>query len=159
MIRRSSGWGLLFLSFTGLSSCTSAAPGVSVPAPEQYYSDQCYVSDQPADIWMQSAEEWATLPAKTREEFSQGSTLDWSRNNILLISDGYRSTAGYGISLSNWLLEGAHWQVTRLNRAPAAGEVTAQVITSPCLLVVLPSQVRSLTVLNESGQELGRWPY
>lgn len=148
-----------FLSGLAFFAGCGAQPAHKIqPLPKTFLSTQCYVSQSDVNIWLEQESEWQQLPEQTRNEFSQAS-IDWTRERILLISEGQKPSAGYSLKLENWLLEQNYWQATKLQRSPAPGTLQAQMITSPCLLVVIPKSVKSFTLNDVSGNELGRWPY
>ncbi len=126
--------------------------------PKGVHSQQCYITQSQSQIWLEQEDEWLALPQKARQQFEQVE-VNWLEENFLIVSGGQKSSAGYGIELSNWLLEQDHWQVTRIAHLPSAGSMQAQMITSPCLLVKIPKSIKSFTLKNEQGQTLGRWPY
>jgi hypothetical protein len=126
--------------------------------PKGIHSQHCYITQSQSQIWLEQEDEWLALPPKARQQFEQVE-VNWLEENFLIVSSGQRSSAGYGIALSNWLLEQDHWQVTRITHQPPAGSMQAQMITSPCLLVKIPKSIKSFTLKDEQGQTLGRWPY
>jgi hypothetical protein len=126
--------------------------------PKEVHSQHCYITQSQSHIWLEQEDEWLALPPKARQQFEQVE-VNWLKENILVVSSGQRSSAGYGIELSNWLLEHDHWQVTRIAHQPAAGTMQAQMIASPCLLVKIPKTIKSFELKSEQGQSLGRWPY
>lgn len=126
--------------------------------PKGIHSQHCYITQTQSHIWLEQEDEWLALPPKARQQFEQ-TEINWLDENILIVSGGQQSSAGYGIELSNWLLEQDHWQVTRISHQPTAGSMQAQMITSPCLLVKIPKTIKSFTLKGEQGQALGRWPY
>jgi hypothetical protein len=149
---------LMLLPVALLSACGSQPALVTHSVPLSYQSQQCYVSQSETFIWLEQEDEWLSLPEKTRQQLEQAET-NWLEENILIVSSGQKSSAGYGIELTNWLLEQNHWQVTRVAHQPARDSMQAQMITSPCVLVKIPKAIKSFTLTNEKGQALGRWPY
>jgi len=149
---------IALISFVGLAGCGSQPMQDLQPLPKTYSSQQCYVSQGEVNIWLEEKAEWDQLPEKTRSEFSQAN-INWEQERILLLSEGQKPSAGYDLKLEGWLLEQDYWQARKLVRSPAPGTLQAQLITSPCLLVVLPKSVKSFTLKNAADQEIGRWPY
>lgn len=76
--------------------------------------------------------------------------VDFAREVVLLVGMGQRPTAGHGVELLSPaapVKEGVAG-VRVAFRSPAAGAMTAQVITSPCLLVALSRDgLRGVAVL------------
>ncbi len=141
-----------------LTACGSQPAQIIHSVPISYSSQQCFVSQAESYIWLEQEDEWLTLPEKIRQQLAQAN-INWLEENILIVSGGQKPSAGYGIELTNWLLEQNHWQVTRIAHQPAADSMQAQMMTSPCTLVKIPKMVKSFTLHNGQGQALGRWPY
>jgi len=68
--------------------------------------------------------------------------VNWGTEAVVLVSAGQRSSAGYGVELVSQkapVREGAAAVRVALS-SPPAGAMTAQVMTSPCLVVAMPRQ-------------------
>lgn len=126
--------------------------------PSSTTSQQCFITQSDSQIWLEQEEEWNALPIAAKEQL-ESAKIDFTKENVLIISAGQKSSSGYRLELTNWLLEQDHWQVTRIAHQPPADSMQAQVITSPCLLVKIPKTIKSFTLNDEQGQSLGRWPY
>ena len=153
----------LFISFfivliSLLSACGSQPAQMVYQVPKSTMSQQCFITQTDSQIWLEQEEEWNALPIAARQQL-ESAQVDFSEESILIISAGQKSSSGYRLELTNWLLEQDHWQVTRIAHQPPADSMQAQVITSPCLLVKIPKTIKSFTLNNEQGQMLGRWPY
>lgn len=149
---------LLLTTSMILFACGSQPAQIIHKVPVSTLSQQCYVSQSETYIWLEQEDEWLGLPEQTRQQFGQ-TEVNWLEENILIVSQGLKPSAGYGIELTNWLLEQDHWQVTRIAQQPATDSMQAQMMTSPCLLVKIPKSIKSFTLNGEQGQALGRWPY
>lgn len=66
--------------------------------------------------------------------------LDWGTQAVVLVAGGRRTSAGYGVALASTRAQvkdgAAGLRVTF--SSPPAGTLSAQVMTSPCLVVALP---------------------
>jgi len=72
---------------------------------------------------------------------------------------GQHPTAGYGIDLASARVEGDRLVVTVVRRAPPAGAITAQVITTPyCLVRLARGGGRTVRFVDEAGQRLAELP-
>lgn len=83
--------------------------------------------------------------------------VDFSEEAVLLISMGQRPTAGYRLRLSTDYLHVRDGELTVpvTWTVPAAGELVAQVITHPCLILTLPrTDVRSIKVKDQADTVL-----
>lgn len=141
-----------------LSACGSQPAQMVYQIPKSNASQQCFITQSESYIWLEQEEQWNELPKAARQQF-ESAQIDFSKESILIISAGQKTSAGYGLELTNWLLEQDHWQVTRVAHQPPADSMQAQVITSPCVLVKIPKSIKSLTLNSDQGQMLGRWPY
>lgn len=126
--------------------------------PQGTSSQQCYITQEQSYIWLEQESEWDELPNQARDQFKH-TDIDWEKDNILIVSMGKKTSAGYGVRLTGWLLEPDHWEVTEIITAPRKGSMQAMMMTSPCVLVKIPKSVKSFRLNNEQGQALGRWSY
>lgn len=82
--------------------------------------------------------------------------VDFDHNLVLLLSMGQFSTAGYALSLkenSVDVKDGVAHIVINWHE-PAPGAFTAQVITSPCILIALPAGTyHSIMVTDQMGKQ------
>ena len=67
--------------------------------------------------------------------------IDFSKESLLLVEMGMRPTAGYSVTLEDDFLniEGETATLGIRFREPGPGDITAQMITSPCALIRIPS--------------------
>lgn len=65
--------------------------------------------------------------------------VDLTKEHLLFITLGERSTGGYSVSLSSEQSTKNILQLTMAVRSPASGIMTTQVITSPCVVVAVPA--------------------
>jgi len=77
--------------------------------------------------------------------------------NVLVLEMGYRSTAGYSLSLSESKIRVKNKEaiVTALWDEPPEDSMQAQVITSPCVIFALPKGDYSkvtVDILNKDSQ-------
>lgn len=83
--------------------------------------------------------------------------VDWTREAVLLVGMGQRPTAGHGVELLSPaapVKEGVA-AVRVAFRSPAADAMTAQVITSPCLVLALPREGLRGVALLEGERVVG----
>ena len=77
--------------------------------------------------------------------------VDWGAEAVVLVAMGQRPTAGHGVELASRkapVKDGAAGLRVTFS-SPPAGALTAQVMTSPCLVVALPRQgLRAVAVLD-----------
>jgi hypothetical protein len=107
---------------------------------------------------------WIPSEAAARQALGLGAVLDgpppaslgvdFGRDGAVLVAMGRRPTAGYEIALASPRAEVKDGVATIAVRfeEPPQGAVLAQVVTSPCLLVVLPREgLREVRVVDGSG--------
>jgi hypothetical protein len=95
------------------------------------------------------------------ERSAEAAAPDFERDAVLLLSMGQRRTGGYALELARpvALVKGDVAGVQVLLREPPAGAVTAQVLTSPCLVVKLPREgLREVKIAGEDGKVLASIP-
>lgn len=81
--------------------------------------------------------------------------VDFSRNKVLTVFLGQRPTGGYGIVLASAKLEGQTLVVSANLRAPGAGAITTQVITSPFSSVLISGgKFTSVRVVNAATRQV-----
>jgi hypothetical protein len=141
-----------------LLACGSQPVRVIYQVPNTITSQQCFVSESEGQVWLEREDEWNELPEGVKHKLG-ADRIDFTKNNVLIVSAGQKPTSGYGVELTNWLLEQDHWQASRLMHQPAVNTMSAQVITSPCLMVKIPKSIKSFTLKDGKGQLLGHWPY
>lgn len=77
------------------------------------------------------------------------------RNETLVaIFMGQRSTGGYSIEVQNVQGSGNSLTVTVTLKAPGAGMLTTQALTSPWVMLKVPGQYSSVNVVDASGQPI-----
>lgn len=78
---------------------------------------------------------------------------------LAVVGTGQRSTAGHAIAVSRQAqLQGAQLTLRATFISPRAGQMAAQVITSPCVLVALPdADLRAVELQDQSGQVQATW--
>jgi hypothetical protein len=88
----------------------------------------------------------------------EGPAPDFEREAVLLVSMGQQRSAGYAVELARpvALVKGDVAGVQVNLRRPAPGAMTAQVLTSPCLMVKLPREgLAEVKVADADGKILG----
>ncbi len=101
-----------------LSACGSQPAQMVYQIPKSNASQQCFITQSESYIWLEQEEQWNELPEAAKQQF-ESAKIDFSKESILIISAGQKTSAGYGLELTNWLLEQDHWQVTRVARQPS----------------------------------------
>lgn len=142
-----------------MQGCAQAGNGSSTMTMETLHaSGQCGDLDQPAVVWIANAEEWQHWYARTtllRMNPPPPPTVDFSREGVLLIAMGARTTGGYGLSLAETAatVQDGVLTVPLEWREPPPGYAVTQVMTSPCLLAKLPAGAFSkIRVVDQAGQ-------
>ena len=143
-----------------LSGCaqTGAGEDVALPVASLYGGSQCGGLERPAAIWIASAAEWRSWHERIvspQMNPSSPPTVDFSREGVLLVAMGVRSSAGYGLSLAG---ESATVRDGVLSvrvdwREPPPSYRQAQVVARPCLVLKVPAvPFARITVLDPEGR-------
>lgn len=146
-----------------LAGCgVTSADGNDGPSVAVLHGDAFCGTTKPAVRWLDGRR--AVMQALGRRRADRDGVLaavrglDFNARAVVEISLGQRDSAGYAVRLADTtaLIER---QVLRLRvrvEAPAPDAITAQVVTSPCLMVVVPrGDYRRVRVVDVDGQPLG----
>lgn len=140
------GLGLLLLGGAGPSGC----PGEREVTVRSLGAGAQCGGEGPQVRRVASAAELARILSPGLGPARPAPAVDWTREAVLLVGMGQRPTAGHGVELAaaaGQVKEGVA-AVRVAFRSPAADAMTAQVITSPCLVVALPREgLRGVAVL------------
>ena len=137
----------------------AATQGDEVLVELVFNSGQCGGAAREAALTRLDATALAAFVA--RHEARGGSfdagALDPQRETILLVEMGQKPTAGYGLGLAEMpaRLVGTTLEIPFRWSEPAPGAITAQVLTSPCVLLRLDAgEARSVRIVDEQGRVL-----
>jgi len=153
-------WMTLMTTLALGAGCAQPEPGANATLPVQslYSSGQCIGLERPTEVWIADVQTWrswheritsARLPAPPTP------AEDFSREGVLVLAMGSRSTAGYGLSLAEGSATVRDGVLTvRVDWGePPPGALLAQVMTSPCLLVKMPAaSFERIRVVDQQGQ-------
>lgn len=121
-------------------------------------SEHCGLT-APGLVYLASADEvraLSGLPAQTIN-LSALTALDFSREHLLLVALGQRSTGGHGLTLADSEQQGGTLQLEMDVHRPAPDAMVTQVMTTPCTaLAVTASGWRTVTVHGEGLPTLSR---
>jgi hypothetical protein len=106
--------------------------------------------EEPRQVAIQSSDEWSKL---WREHAGNKAEprVDFTSRTVLAVFLGTRSSAGYGVEITGTRAEGNGLVVLWREHRPAAGVMTAQVLTSPAHLVTVPKVAGPIT-FEKAGQ-------
>jgi hypothetical protein len=85
-------------------------------------------------------------------------SIDWSREVVVGVILGQRSSGGYGVEVVSAKRDGSTLDVTVREKKPPPGDMTIQVLTYPWTLAAVDVRGASVTKVvarDESGRELG----
>lgn len=83
--------------------------------------------------------------------------IDWQHQQALLVAVGDKMNAGFNVSLNNIRVSKGHWQVEKIEQLPQAGKLYAQMITTPCSLLVFDKNRASLSLFDQQHKLIGKW--
>jgi hypothetical protein len=143
----------------GCAQTSGSAAGDNVlPAQTLYVSPQCGSLEQPALLWIASAEGWRFHYGQVmnlRMNPPVPPPVDFPREGVLLLAMGQRPSAGYGLNLigDTVAIQDGVLTVRVAWREPPPGYRQAQVNSNPCLLLKLPeANFSRFQVLDQDGQ-------
>ena len=111
-----------------------------------FKGDQCTTNQlTPHAIWIEDPDQFKQTYARlTRHTISAqpdlSSRVDFSREGILIVAMGQKPTGGYGLELNHEFAEITDdTAVLRISWIdPPKGAILPQIITNPCLAIILP---------------------
>ncbi len=83
--------------------------------------------DQLTNLWYKAYGSQLTVPPVP--------SIDFSRETVLAVFDGQKSTGGYGLQVRSVTVENGELYVDLVKQQPQQGQVTTQSLTSPWLLI------------------------
>ncbi|MBI3898786.1 MAG: protease complex subunit PrcB family protein [Gammaproteobacteria bacterium] len=143
---------------SGCTAETKSAQTEILPVRQLYASGDCGRADpEPAAKWITQSEQWEAIHQRlTRQILPQPSppAVDFEKSGVLLVEAGQRPTAGYRLALTQSTVErtDSTARITLDWKTPPADAMTAQVLTSPCVMIELPkARYSSIQVLDLQG--------
>ena len=127
-----------------------------------YKGDQCKTNRlDPHAIWIEDPDQFKKTYARLTKhtigaQQDLSSRVDFSREGILIVAMGQKPTGGYGLELNREFAaisdDTAVLRVSWIE--PPKGAVLPQIITSPCLAVILPKGPYSqIHLLDQDGNK------
>jgi len=95
--------------------------------------------DSPRQAVARTPDEWAKL-YKAHAPDKQPPAVDFSKEMVLAVFLGSRPTAGFGVEITGTKEANGALIVQYRQTQPPPGAITAQVITSPYLMVAVPAR-------------------
>jgi hypothetical protein len=143
--------------------------GVDIPGPGQdrmtvtslYAGQQCgYHRQQPRVTWLDDRQQLAAVIKRIQgDTLARADTLpdaDFDHEIVLLVEMGEKPTAGYRIEIGepgSVTVNDATMRLVLDWLEPAAGDMLAQVVSSPCLLLkVARGAYQSVQILDRRGK-------
>lgn len=107
-----------------------------------------------------SAAQWPQKAILSSDR-AAGSTVDWSREQLLVVSLGQKSTLGHQIAAAadSLSLEARSARLQVKVTQPAPGDMVAQALSRPCVVLrVGRRQWQDLTVVDQNGATVWKGP-
>ena len=158
---------VLAACFIAASGCSSAArsnrQSVALPVKVLYESDLCTGVDQDPKIMVIKSDEellrGVLADDRTRIYSDQQLSvpIDFTSNQVVLVSMGQQRTGGFRISLdqAQAVVAGEVARIKLKWTRPSADDMVAQVLTHPCILLSLPEGGYSrIAVFDQHGSKL-----
>jgi len=111
-----------------------------------FKGDQCRTDRlNPHAIWIEDSDQFKKTYARLTKHIIGGqqdlsSRVDFSREDILIVAMGQKPTGGYGLELNReFAIISDDTAVLRVSWIdPPKGAILSQIITSPCLAIIVP---------------------
>jgi hypothetical protein len=111
-----------------------------------FKGDQCGTTRlNPNAIWIEDPDQFKTTSARLTQhtigaQQDLSSQVDFSREGILIVAMGQKPTGGYGLEMNReFAVISNDTAVLRVSWIdPPKGAILPQIITSPCLAIILP---------------------
>ena len=100
--------------------------------------------DQPRQVTVRSAAEWGAL-WKENGANAPLPAVDFSREMVVGVFVGTRSTAGYGVEIVRAIGNSSTLIVEYVESAPSRDTITAQILTAPYHLAAIPKRDGTVT--------------
>ena len=98
------------------------------------------------------------LVAKNQQHCAREPGVDLE-GDLLSIRAGSRPTPGYAVELLSQTRRTGHLQITYQIAEPPPGRMLAQMITSPCTHIDLPSDWKTLRVVNQQTGDVSDYEH
>ena len=155
---------LLLATPVWLAACATTShsdlPSGPVDVVEVHRSNQCGTAGAaPQATLFLDVAELQTWQSAHNVDFFGGRLAAVTSGAYALIENGPRNTGGYGVLVSRRAnLKDGVLTLTATFLSPPPGQMTTQMITSPCVLVALPPiAVRELVLADPTGMERAHW--
>ncbi len=146
-----------------IAGCTSTAALPDAPASDAPSREAAPAGSEQGDSWrlvargsyaavrfpvtevVHESQDWADVWAAIHANKSEPPTrpvVDMSRESVLLIIMGQRSTGGYDIAVTDVTMSGDQVIVTLAVTTPQTDEMVTQALTSPYIAVAIPATDR-----------------
>lgn len=153
------GMAALWLALAGCAQTTGdAMENTTAPIRVLASQDQCGALHRPAARWIASASEWRQLHAQVNNQWMNPPpppAVDFSRDGVLVVAMGQRSSGGYGLTLAEPSASVRDGVLTvRVDwREAAPDRHQTQALTNPCLLLKLPAvEFTRIQVVDQAGR-------
>lgn len=138
---------VLALSLTACASPATPPPAPAPAKPERFLARQVTASDQcglvaPGLVEIADSatlKKFLSLPAQTLT-LPPSARPDFEQEHLLVVALGQKPTTGYGVTLEASALQGKLLRLDVRVRQPADDQMTAQVLTTPCMVVAILAQ-------------------
>lgn len=135
-------------SFMLLSACSNNVKYKNMQAVEQIYAGfHCGAQTRGASLeWVDDQMLLERAFGKLSKQFSSSRTsapkINFEKQRVVIVYMGQQPTAGYSLALAgdSLRIDKSTADVTLQWRKPQVGMMTAQVITSPCVVLSLPRE-------------------
>lgn len=128
-----------------LSLLFAAAMQTPAPNPAQVVArDMMSMVDEPKQVVARTAPEWAALWRQHAGD-KPLPAVDLSKHTVVAVFLGSRSSAGFSVDVTAVRPAAGGVVVEWQERRPSGGDVQAQLLTSPAVIVTIPKTAGTIT--------------
>ena len=128
-----------------LSLILSTAMQAAAPLPVQVVSrEMMSMVDEPKQAVARTAAEWAALWHQHAGDKALPS-VDFAKHTVVAVFLGSRPSAGFAVDVTNVRPVAGGVVVEWQERRPERGQVSAQILTSPAIIVTIPKAAGTIT--------------
>lgn len=115
-------------------------------------SDYCGLT-APGLVYLNSLNELKAFRSLNGQMLSLDSaaSLDFQREHLLVVAMGRKNTGGYGLTLTDAVMEGSTLAVITRVRAPAPDSIVTQALTTPCVVLAVKADDWNKVVVRGDG--------
>jgi len=164
-MKRTALFSVILYGILPISACVAQQSDLQPMQTEVIFAgQQCNLSESSSVIWINDLQRLEAILKQTNSHMIAGTpprtpAVDFVKNAVVAVSMGQQRTGGYALKMSKSPLQIKNGSATlKLNsRQPAKGMMTIQIITSPCILIIVPrGDYKTFRAVTLTGKDIAR---